>query len=84
MYQMLAIGRADILIEESEVADLSIKRLGLESKIIKTEGIVDESQFYILFSKKSPHRYILDRLNDVLNEMHSDGTIKTILAQYKM
>jgi len=84
MYLMLANRRADILIEESKTADSTIKNLGLESKIIKTEGIAEETRFYILFGKNSPHIEIMDQINSILIEMHNDGTIAAILSKYEM
>lgn len=82
MYQMLAAGRADLIIEEESIAESNLQKLNLEEKIIKTNGIASESYFHLLISKRSPHAVMIYDLNRVLEEMQQDGTIDGILKRY--
>lgn len=84
MYKMLAGKRADIIIEEPSIALPNIEKLGLNSKILSTEGIGAESGFHLLIGKKSQHVDVLEQLNTVIKEMWQDGTIEKILAEYGM
>ncbi len=82
MYKMLAYGRADLIIEQSSLAEPNIKRLNLENKIIKTRGIGSESNFHILICKRSTHSDLVKQLDQTINEMWLDGTIQRILKKY--
>ena len=82
MYHMLAAGRADLIIEEESIADSSLRKLKLEGKIIRTEGITSEIDFHLLISRKSSHIALMEDLNRVLDEMWKDGTIEGILHEY--
>lgn len=84
MYSLLAKGRGDIIIEDVSLVLPKIKEYNLSDKIIKTEGVGSESAFHIMIGKQSEYISILDELEDVIKEMHSDGTIDQILSSYNI
>ncbi|NLI82032.1 MAG: amino acid ABC transporter substrate-binding protein [Deltaproteobacteria bacterium] len=83
MYRMLAAKRGDILLEDGILAAPALKHLGLEDKVVPTQGVVATSDFHMLIGKRSPFAGIVPRLETVIKEMWEDGSIERIVAQYR-
>ena len=83
MYLMLIAKRADILIEDPLlVNDMCVKR-NLLDRIQGTDGIIEESPFHYLVSKKSTFHSKMPEFNIVITEMYRDGTIERYLSKYR-
>lgn len=80
--KVLASKRADILIDVPLTMSYQIKQLGLSSQIVLTDVILDETDFHLLVSKKSPFADKMDEIDRVLNEMIEDGTVDKLYRKY--
>jgi len=76
--------RGDILIETTEVTHYTIKKLNLKNKIIEVPNVkIETLEFKLLISKKSPFTYLIPKIDNVLIEMESDGTLDAIYKKYR-
>lgn len=82
MYNMLLAKRADILVEDTVLAQTYINTHKLQDRLVITSGIIDESPFHILLSKKSPLMKSYSDISDALLQMKEDGTIDRITASF--
>ncbi len=80
--KVLANRRVDILIDAPLTMSLQINKLGLSSQILMTDAILDQTDFHVLVSKKSPLINHMIDINRVLHEMIIDGTIDLIYGKY--
>ena len=88
LFQMLLIGRIDIIISKELVADYTLQTefsneeaLKLDSK---PENDAPPSYDYLLFSKNKPSaEYYLNALNNGLKKLHTNGKYSQFLDNYK-
>lgn len=83
MFKMLAAKRGDIIIEDPILINPSVKKLGIEDKIIKTKGVVEEVPFHILIGKRSQYFHLTESAFKVLQELKNDGTLDYLVEKYK-
>lgn len=83
MFKMLQARRGDIVIDDPILVDPALKALELDGKIVPTKGVVEESSFHLLISRKSPYVILTEDLDRTLTEMWTDGTIPRILERYR-
>lgn len=82
VWVMLAAKRGDIVIEWPIAAKEGIMETGMSDKIFETCVSLESMPFHLLISKKSKFTGILSEFNQVINEMHQDGTIRQIISTY--
>jgi ABC-type amino acid transport substrate-binding protein len=76
--------RGDILIETTEVTHYTIKKLNLKNKIIEVPNVkIETLEFKLLISNKSPFTYLIPKIDNVLIQMESDGTLDAIYKKYR-
>lgn len=83
MYLMLIAKRADLLVEDPLLVHDMLVKKHLVGRLHRTEGIVENSPFHFLVSKKSPLQARMPEFNIVIDEMIRDGSIDKILASYR-
>lgn len=83
MYRMLLAGRADVAIEDPILVERTLGALGLSGRLVETDGIVEQSAFHLMLSKRSPFAGLVDELDGALAEMRVDGTIESIMSRYR-
>ena len=81
---LLENNRYDVSIRNSIQTRFLLNKLGFEGKIIElTQSIVPEKESYrILIGKRSRYAKYLKDINDVLREIHADGTLSRIQNKY--
>jgi polar amino acid transport system substrate-binding protein len=83
MYRMLYARRGDILVDDPLLVTDSLRAAGLERWIIITNGLVEESSFYPLISKRSYLAARAEEFAAALQAMWDDGTISAIMERYE-
>lgn len=81
-FNVLANKRADITIEPVYAGSYLINKLGLSDKIEPTEAHFGPLDFYIFFSKKSPHLDLMASINQSLKKISTNGRLQSILTKY--
>jgi polar amino acid transport system substrate-binding protein len=82
-YDMVAGGKADYLLYSLYAGDDYLKKTGTAAQFESLPKFVDEEFFYITISKKSPFVTYLPLVNQALAKYKADGTIASLIAQYK-
>lgn len=76
----LIAGRVDIIILNRSTADSIIdNNPEFKGKIISAEKPLDTASYYMAFSKKSKNLELLPGINEIIEEMKTDGTIDKFL-----
>lgn len=83
MYLMLMAKRADMIVEDPILVHNMCVKQNCVGRIHSTSGIVEQSPFHYLVSKKSAFHSRMPEFNIVIDEMLKDGTIEKILASYR-
>jgi polar amino acid transport system substrate-binding protein len=82
-YDLVARGEGDYFLYSLYAGDDFLKKAGRASQFESLPKFVDEEFFYITISKKSPYVSYLNLLNQEIAKYKADGTIATLIAQYK-
>ncbi|WP_419655551.1 putative ABC transporter, periplasmic binding domain protein [Desulfosarcina variabilis str. Montpellier] len=84
LFILLENNRYDVSIRNNIQTNYLINKLGYEDKIVELpQSIVPEKESYrILISHNSELAKHLKEINDVLREMHADGTLSRIKDKY--
>lgn len=82
-FKIVAGKRADITIEPIHAGSYLVRKLGLQDKIQVTDAKFGPLDFFLLFSKKSPHQGLMPQINAVLQRLTKDGTLEKISNKYK-
>jgi polar amino acid transport system substrate-binding protein len=82
-FDLVAGGQADYMLYSLYAGDDYLKKTGSASRFESLPTFVNEENFYITISKKSPYVSYLNLLNQQIAKYKADGTIATLIAQYK-
>jgi polar amino acid transport system substrate-binding protein len=82
-FALVSSGQADYLLYSLYAGDDYLKKTGAASQFESLSKVVNEENFYITISKKSPYVTYLPLLNQQLAKYKADGTIAALIAQYK-
>ena len=82
-FDLVASGQADYLLYSLYAGDDYLKKTGGASQYESLPKFVNEENFFITISKKSPYVTYLPLLNQQLAKYKADGTIAALIAQYK-
>ena len=82
MYRMLVARRGDLIIDDPVLVCRALELYDLKERVIRTEGLVEESAFHPLIGKKSPWSFLKEDLERVLKEMWEDGSIEAITKRH--
>ena len=82
-FNLVSSGQADYLLYSLYAGDDYLKKTGAASQFESLPKVVNEENFYITISKKSPYVTYLPLLNQQLAKYKADGTIAALIAQYK-
>jgi len=82
-FTMVSSGQGDYLLYSLYAGDDYLKKTGGASQFESLPKFVNEENFYITISKKSPYVTYLPLLNEQLAKYKADGTIAALIAQYK-
>ncbi|WDP87082.1 MAG: transporter substrate-binding domain-containing protein [Desulfobacter sp.] len=81
-FKKLAVGRFDCFVEsEILIAPLLISGTIDKTKFKVVPNDFCQDKFYFAFSKQSPARAVIPRINKVIREMKTDGTIARIMGR---
>lgn len=81
--EKLALGRGDIVIEDPRIIHYNLKLLGLTGKVVETAGVLEETEFKLCISRKSPFVALLPEIDRLLIEIEKDGTLQKIFDKWK-
>lgn len=79
----LVNNRVDIIPSHETVAYEQIKQNGWKDILAHTEKPIETTVFYIGFSKKSPAKSLIPKINKILGQLKTDGTVDRILQMTK-
>lgn len=82
--KVLALKRADIMIDFVVTNNHLIKQLDLTSKIELTEVQFGPIAFHLLMSKKSPFIELMPEIDKAINDAHRDKSIEKIVHAYSI
>lgn len=82
-FDMVASGQADYLLYSLYAGDDYLKKTASAPQFESLPTFVNEENFYITISKKSPYVTYLPLLNQQLAKYKADGTVAALIAQYK-
>jgi polar amino acid transport system substrate-binding protein len=82
-YDMLAAGQGDYFLNSLYAGDDFLKRNGTAAQFESLPKFVNEENFYITISKKSPYVTYLALINEQITKYKADGTITALINQYK-
>jgi polar amino acid transport system substrate-binding protein len=82
-FALVASGQGDYLLYSLYAGDDYLKKTAAASQFESLPRFVDEENFYITISKKSPYVTYLPLLNQQLAKYKADGTVASLIAQYK-
>jgi polar amino acid transport system substrate-binding protein len=81
-FDMLLAGRLDGFLCISLTANVLLREPGYGEKIVHAPGSYYDRDYHIAFSKKSPARALIPKVNAVIREMKADGSLALILSPY--
>ncbi|MCK9239394.1 transporter substrate-binding domain-containing protein [Desulfocurvus sp.] len=82
VWPMLAVGRADLVVEWPVAAWAAIRSCGLQDRVVQTQAVLEAMPFHLLIGKNSPHVGLLAPFERTLEAMRADGTLERIVAPY--
>ena len=82
-FDMVSKGQGDYLLYSLYSGDDYLKKNGSAAQFESLPKFVNEENFYVTISKKSPYVTYLPLLNQQLAKYKADGTIAALIAQYK-
>jgi polar amino acid transport system substrate-binding protein len=82
-FDMVSKGQGDYLLYSLYAGDDYLKKNGAVSQYESLPTFVNEENFYITISKKSPYATYLPLLNQQIAKYKADGTIAALIDQYK-
>lgn len=82
VWRMLAGKRGDIVMEWPGWAVPDLKRLNLEDRIINTGVELSAMEFHLLIRKGSTYTSLLEKFDEVIQQMVNDGAMDAILTRY--
>lgn len=81
-FRMLEANRADYMIFSLYAGLIHIKKLNLTDSLIALPHYVSTPELHIGFSKLSPYRKHIPKLNKKIEELKKDGTIDTLIKKH--
>jgi polar amino acid transport system substrate-binding protein len=82
-FNLIAGGQADYFLYSLYAGDDFLKKAGAASQFESLPTFVDEENFYVTISKRSPYVSYLRLLNQEIAKYKADGTITSLIATYK-
>jgi polar amino acid transport system substrate-binding protein len=82
-FDLVASGQADYLLYSLYAGDDYLKKAAAAARFESLPKFVNEENFYVTISKKSPYVTYLSLINRQLAKYKADGTIAGLIAQYK-
>jgi polar amino acid transport system substrate-binding protein len=82
-FDAVASGQADYFLYSLYAGGDELKRTGGTAKFESLPKFVNEENFYITISKKSPWLVYLPFINQRIARFKADGTVDRLIAQYK-
>jgi len=82
-YDLLASGKGDYFLNSLYAGDDFLKKNGTAAQFESLPKFVNEENFYITISKKSPYVTYLSLLNERVAKYTADGTVAALITQYK-
>ncbi len=79
----LAAKRGDIFIEDPKIVNYNLALLGLTGQVVEVPVVFEETEFKLCVSQKSPFRYELKKIDQLIKEMKEKGSLKRILDKWK-
>ncbi|WDE14225.1 substrate-binding periplasmic protein [Thalassomonas haliotis] len=80
LIKMLLGGRLDLIILNQTVAQAMLRDFPeFHGRLHQASKAVIDTRYYILLSKKSPHKALLPKINDTIKAMKEDGSIQRLL-----
>ena len=83
VWLMLAMKRGDFVIEWPASSWMDLRRLGLAAEVVDTGVAVSAMPFHLLIRADSTHVGILERFDETVDAMRSDGTFAAIEKRYQ-
>ena len=81
--EKLERGRGDLFLQGRKVVQHYISELQQDVPIVQVPGVeLDRIEFHLLIGKSSPFLPLLPRIDQVLREMRTDGTIEDIRKKH--
>lgn len=82
-FRMLALGRVDAFIcNEITAKEIFKKTPELQGQIMVAQKSIKEGPMFMAFSKHTPAKALVPRVNQVIEEMKKDGTIQRLLNEF--
>ena len=81
-FDLVASGQADYLLYSLFAGNDYLKKTGAGSQFESLPKFVDEENFYITISRKSPYVSYLRLLNQEIAKYKANGTVAALIAQY--
>ncbi len=82
-FGMLERGEADYFVYSLFAGEAYMRTAGGEPMFEALPNYVDEPNFYITISKKSPFVKYMPKINELIAKYKADGTIDALVAEYK-
>lgn len=79
----LANKRGDIFIEDPQIVHYNLAILGLTDKVVEIPVVLEETEFKLCVSKKSPVRHQLKKIDQLIKEMKEKSSLERILDSWK-
>jgi len=79
----LAQNRGTLFVQVSQVANYTIKKLGLENKIVEIPTVLDSATFNLCIGHNSAFNNIIAKFDEIMNDMRKDGKLQEIQDKYK-
>jgi polar amino acid transport system substrate-binding protein len=81
-FDLVASGQADYLLYSLYAGNDYLKKTGTASQFESLPKVVNEENFYITISKKSPYVSYLRLLDQEIAKYKANGTVASLIAQY--
>lgn len=83
-FNMLAVKRADITTEPIVAGNHLINKLHLGDKVVLTDGKFGPVKIYLFMSKKSKYIHLMERINETLEKINTNGKLQGIVDKYML
>ena len=74
-FDLLAIGRTELLISNQDAAEYYIEKQGFSGKFRRLTPALESVPSYLALTKSSEHKALLERFEQVLNRMKNSGQL---------